>query len=422
MNSEELFKEAQTLFPMGVNSPVRYYKPVPVIFKHGYGSKIYDVENHEYIDYSLAFGPMILGHANKTVAEKIKNQVDSGILFGSLTENEVKLGEIIRNAVGSIKMMRFTNSGTEATTHAIRLARGFTGRKLIVKMEGGYHGAHDYALIKSGSGNITFGVPSSAGVPEEVSKTVLVGQYNDIESIETLFKQYGNDIACVITEPVLGNIGVVSPKNDFLKSLREITEKYSSLLIFDEVITGFRFAFKGYQDIIGIKPDLTTMGKIIGGGAPIGLFGGREDIMEKISPSGDVYEAGTFSGNPLSTAAGIATLEILRNKDYNYINNYASMLGKALEEITSELHMDVQINVAYSMLQMFFNKTPVVDYRTAISSDANKFRRLFMELLKLGIYVPPSQFETQFISFAHTDSDLNKTVDAYTKALESIRD
>ena len=250
MKSSDLFKEAMEIFPMGVNSPVRYYSPEPVMFQQARGSRAINVNGKEYIDYSMGFGPMILGHANPEVGMKIKEQVDRGILFGSLTENEIKLGKIIKNAVKSIDMLRFTNSGTEATMHAIRVARGFTGKKYILKMEGGYHGAHDYALIKSGSGTMTFGVPSSSGVPEEVSRTVLVGQYNDTESIEKLFREYGNDIAAVITEPVLGNIGVVNPEKDFLKSLREITEKYSSLLIFDEVITGFRFAFSGYPPSI----------------------------------------------------------------------------------------------------------------------------------------------------------------------------
>ncbi|WMT51337.1 MAG: glutamate-1-semialdehyde 2,1-aminomutase [Ferroplasma sp.] len=420
MRSSNLFKEAMDIFPMGVNSPVRYYSPEPVMFQQARGSRAIDVNGKEYIDYSMGFGPMILGHANPEVGMKIKEQVDRGILFGSLSENEIKLGKKIKNAVKSIDMLRFTNSGTEATMHAIRVARGFTGRKYILKMEGGYHGAHDYALIKSGSGTMTFGVPSSSGVPEEVSRTVLVGQYNDTESIEKLFREYGNEIAAVITEPVLGNIGVVNPKKDFLKSLREITEKYSSLLIFDEVITGFRFAFSGYQDIIGIKPDITTMGKIIGGGAPVGMFGGRSDVMEKIAPAGNVYEAGTFSGNPLTMAAGVATLDILKTKDYSQINGYAERLEKELNSMISEYGINAVVNRCYSMFQIFFNKKNVTDYSTATQSDTAKFNKMFHGLLEKGIFFPPSQFETEFISFAHNENDFQATVDAMSAVLKCL--
>ncbi len=420
MRSSELFKEALGLFPLGVNSPVRYYSPEPVMFAQGHGSKILDVNGKEYIDYSLGFGPMILGHANPDVSNHIKSQVDKGILFGSISENEIKLGKTIKNAVGSIERLRFTNSGTEATMHAIRLARGFTGKKYIVKMEGGYHGAHDYALIKSGSGTMTFGVPSSAGVPKEVSRTVLVGRYNDAESIEKLFKEHRNEIAAVITEPVLGNIGVINPENDFLNSLREITEKYSSLLIFDEVITGFRFGFKGYQDIAGIKPDLTTMGKIIGGGAPVGMFGGREDIMAHVAPQGDVYEAGTFSGNPLTMAAGIATLDQLKSKDYSAITNYAARLEEKLNSLISEYNIDATINRCHSMFQIFFNKNKVTDYKGATASDTEKFNKMFHMLLEKGIFFPPSQFETEFVSFAHSETDLESTVDAFSSVLKCL--
>ncbi len=420
MKSEELFKEALNLFPMGVNSPVRYYSPIPVMFKRGMGSKIFDVNDKQYIDYSLGFGPMILGHANEGIVRIMNEQIDKGILFGSITENEIQLGKIIKNSVKSIEMMRFTNSGTEATMHAMRLARGYTKKNLILKMEGGYHGAHDYSLIKSGSGTMTFGKPSSDGVPEEISKTVVVGQYNDKESIENIFKKYGNNIAAVITEPILGNIGVINPENDFLPFLREITEKHSSLLIFDEVITGFRFGFGAYQDIINIKPDITTMGKIIGGGMPIGLFGAGEEIMKNISPYGDVYEAGTFSGNPLSMATGIAALNTLKGKNYNYINNYAKRMEKSLNDIINDYKINGSVNRAYSMFQIFFNDRKVNSYGIAKNSDAGKFKRMFDQLLKKGIYVPPSQFETQFISFAHDDNDLQKTMDAYDTVLKCL--
>ena len=420
MKSDDVFNEALDLFPSGVNSPVRFYKPVPVIFQKGSGSKIYDVNGKEYIDYSLAFGPMILGHADPDVSSAIKKQADLGILFGSITENEVKLGKIIKKHVKSIEKMRFTNSGTEATMHAIRLARGYTNRKYILKMEGGFHGAHDYALIKSGSGTMTFGVPSSAGVPDEITRTVLVGRYNDFNSIESLFKEHGNDIAAVITEPILGNIGVINPEPGFLEFLREITEKYGSLLIFDEVITGFRFAFSGYQDIINIKPDITTMGKIIGGGAPIGLFGASSEIMDMISPSGNVYESGTFSGNPLSMATGLAAMEKLEKQDYTKINDYTKRLVNALYDVFNDKKIGVSINYYGSMFQIFFNKNGVKTYDDAVKSDKEKFNKFFRKMIDLGIYIPPSQFETNFISFAHSNEDLNKTVEAAKEAVSCI--
>ncbi|AAT42833.1 glutamate-1-semialdehyde 2,1-aminomutase [Picrophilus oshimae] len=420
MKGDDLFSEALKLFPSGVNSPVRFYRPVPVMFERGRGSRIYDVNGKEYIDYSLGFGPMILGHADPDVASAIKRQADNGILFGSITENEVRLGNIIKNHVKSIEKMRFTNSGTEATMHAIRLARGYTKRKYILKMEGGFHGAHDYALIKSGSGTMTFGVPSSNGVPEEITKTVLVGKYNDENSIESLFNEYGNDIAAVITEPILGNIGVINPEPGFLEFLREITNKYNSLLIFDEVITGFRFAFSGYQDIINIKPDITTMGKIIGGGAPIGLFGSSSEIMDLISPSGNVYESGTFSGNPLSMAAGIAAMEKLQGMDYSRINNYTADLVKSLYDIFNDKNIDVNINHYGSMFQIFFNKNEVKTYDDAIKSDKDRFFKFFKKMLDHNVYLPPSQFETNFVSFAHGRDDLNKTIEAAKEAVSCI--
>lgn len=393
-----------------MNSPVRFYKPSPVFLARGKGSRVYDDEGKSYIDYCLGYGPMILGHSNDRFNEIVKNRIEKGILFGSPTEEEITLAKMITGAVPSIEKMRFTNSGTEATMHSLRLARAFTGRDIIVKMEGGYHGAHDYSLIKSGSGSLTFGTPSSPGVPDEISKTVALGQYNDTDSIEKIFSELGDRIAAVITEPVLGNVGVVPPEDGFLQFLREITEKHSSLLIFDEVITGFRFGFHGYQDIVGIKPDLTTMGKIIGGGLPIGLFGGRADIMDNISPSGKVYEAGTFSGNPVSVSGGIATLEMLRSADYSGLSALADMLSKGLEEIASSHGEKINVNRIGSMFQMFFNNKEVRTYRDAVSSDAARFFEIFNRALGRGIFMPPSQFETNFLSFAHTRKDVEDTL------------
>lgn len=419
MRSEDLFRESSDLFPGGVNSPVRYYSPFPIAMSSGQGSKITDQDGNEYIDYCLGFGPMILGHSNSEVNEKIENKIRKGFLFGTPNENEVSLGKLIKASVKSVDKMRFTNSGTEATMHAIRLARGFTGKDLILKMEGGFHGAHDYSLIKSGSGTLTFGVPSSPGIPEEVTRTVLLGEFNNPDSIRNLFREYGERIAAVITEPIMGNTGVIQPDKGFLEFLREITEDNASLLIFDEVITGFRFAFSGFQDIVGIKPDLTTMGKIIGGGLPIGMLGGRSDIMDKISPSGPVYEAGTFSGNALSMAAGTAALKVLKNSDYSMLSSLSDRFVVEAEEMLSRVGKKAFINHYGSMFQLFFNQNRVTDYSSAMKSDREFFFRFFRKLLSHGIYLPPSQFETNFISFAHNEEDLDRTLKAFEEAIKN---
>lgn len=415
MNSASLFNESLKHFPGGVNSPVRFYKPNPVFVTKGKGSRVTDSDGSSYIDYCLGYGPMILGHSNEKFNEKLKNRIEEGILFGSPTEEEIELATMISSAVPSIQKMRFTNSGTEATMHAMRLARAYTGRDLILKMEGGYHGSHDYSLIKSGSGSLTFGSPSSPGVPEDIAKTVILGQYNDADSIRKAYTEVGDRIAAVITEPILGNVGVIPPEEGFLKELREITEEHSSLLIFDEVITGFRFGYHGYQDDIGIKPDLTTMGKIIGGGLPIGLFGGREDIMDNISPAGKVYEAGTFSGNPVSISGGISTLEILKGANYGHLTTLTEKLTKGLSEIAQDSGESVSINQVGPMFQMFMNANRVRNYRDAVSSDAEKFFEMFTSALKSGVFMPPSQFETNFLSFAHTGQDIEKTLEIFSE-------
>lgn len=421
MGSSKLFDDASSIFPKGVNSPVRYFRPYPIFMKSGQGSRIEDEDGNNYIDYCLGFGPMILGHSNKIVSGKMLEQINKGILFGTPNESEIKLGKLIKGAIKSIEKMRFTNSGTEATMHAIRAARAYTKRKYILKMEGGFHGAHDYTLIKAGSGALTFGNPSSPGIPEEVSKTVLVGRFNEQGSIESFFKEMGNEIAAVITEPILGNTGVIMPEDGFLKFLREITDKYSSLLIFDEVITGFRFRFSGYQDIIRVTPDITTLGKIIGGGTPIGLFGGRRDLMDSISPSGNVYESGTFSGNPLSMVAGFSTLEVLKNSDYKKINDYTNKISNELTDITSSFGVDGSVNWYGSMFQLFFNKEKVTNYEIATKSNAELFKKMFDQLLRNGVYVPPSQFETNFVSFAHSDADLDRTIKSFEEAIKNIK-
>ncbi|AKA47753.1 glutamate-1-semialdehyde aminotransferase [uncultured archaeon] len=413
MSSSVLFDESQRYFPGGVNSPVRYYRPNPVFIKKGKGSRIFDADGKQYIDYCLGYGPMILGHANEKFSESLKARIEDGILFGSPTEEENILASKIREAIPSVEKMRFTNSGTEATMHAIRLARAHTKRKIILKMEGGYHGAHDYSLIKAGSGSLTFGTPSSPGVPEEISRTVVLGEYNNIDSIRKIFSEMGDQIAAVITEPVMGNVGVVPPKEGFLQELREICDRNSSLLILDEVITGFRFGYHGYQDLANLKPDLTTLGKIIGGGLPIGLFGGRADIMDEISPSGKVYEAGTFSGNPVSVSGGIATLDVLRNSDYSHLTGLTEKLAAGISDIAERAGEDVQINQIGPMFQVFFNSRKVSKYADAISSNSERFFEIFTRALQEGIYMPPSQFETNFLSFAHSESDIEETISAF---------
>lgn len=417
MDSRELFSQSSRLFPGGVNSPVRYYEPYPVFMKKGEGSTIYDVDEKPYTDFCLAFGPLILGHSHPEIVSAVRSAVGNATSLGAPTENEIRLGSMITAAVPSVKKMRFTNSGTEATMHALRLARGFTGRNIILKMEGGFHGSHDYALIKSGSGTLTFGNPSSQGIPPEVSRTVVVGQYNNPGSIEEIFRKYGKDIAAVITEPIMGNAGVIKPEKDFLEFLREITISHDSLLILDEVITGFRFGFRGYQDIAGVSPDLTTMGKIIGGGFPIGLFGGRDDIMDKISPVGPVYESGTFSGNYVTMAAGIAALKQLKNMDYQGLEARSEMFEKALVENMPH-HEKFAVSRFGSMFQIFLGIDHPGSYDEVIKADSRKFMKMFHLLLKKGVYMAPGQFETNFISFAHSKEDLEISALKIAEALK----
>lgn len=418
MISRELFSKSSRLFPGGVNSPVRYYDPYPIFMKMGKGSKIFDVDGMGYTDFCLAFGPLILGHSHPDVVNSVKSAVENATSLGTPTENEITLGSMINRAVPSIEKMRFTNSGTEATMHAMRLARGYTGRNIILKMEGGFHGAHDYSLIKSGSGTLTFGIPSSRGVPPEVSKTVLVGQYNSPSTIEEIFRKFGKDIAAVITEPIMGNAGVIKPENNFLEFLREITEKHGSLLIFDEVITGFRFGFSGYQDLVGIKPDITTLGKIIGGGFPIGLFGGRSDIMDSISPLGPVYESGTFSGNYVTMAAGIAALNKLHDLDYSDLESKTATFERTLRENMGE-NERIVISRYGSMFQLFLGIDNAGSYQDVMKADSSRFMRMFRMLLERGIYMAPGQFETNFVSFSHTGEDLE---DAAIKISGALKD
>jgi glutamate-1-semialdehyde 2,1-aminomutase len=419
--SERLFEKAKRLIPGGVNSPVRAFKPYPFFTKSAKGSHLTDVDGKEYIDYCLGYGPLILGHAAKQIVEAVKDQLDQGTLYGTPSEQEVELAELICKCVPSAEMVRLVTTGAEATMSAIRAARGFTGRKKIIKFEGCYHGAHDCVLVKAGSGATTFGMPDSLGVPEETAKNTIVVPYNEAEAFEATVKKERKDLAAVIVEPVIGNIGVVTPKKGYLHLLRELTEQHDLVLIFDEVITGFRMALGGAQEYYGVKPDLTTLGKVLGGGFPMAAYAGREEIMQMIAPSGRVYQAGTYSGNPVSVAAGLTTLKILRDRKrfYAKLEENCENLVKSLECLAKELGVPAQINHVASMFQMFLTSEPVYDYASAKKADSKKFLELHKRLLGQGIFVPPSQFETCFLSSAHTARDIERTVQGFGRALQS---
>ena len=416
MYSEELFNESKKYFPGGVNSPVRAFKPYPFFVKSAGGSKITDVDEKTYIDYCLAYGPLILGHANPKVVREVSNQLTIGSAYGTPSENEIKLAKEIVDRIPSAEMLRFTNSGTEATMSAIRLARGFTGRNKIVKFEGAYHGAHDYVLVKSGSGAAT--LPDSLGIPEDTTKNTLSVPFNDEEALVGLIKGEGENIACIILEVVMGNVGCIEPKKGFLEFLRKITEENGIILIFDEVITGFRVARGGAQDYYNVTPDLTTLGKIVGGGLPMGAFCGKKEIMELIAPNGPVYHAGTFSGNPISVQAGISTLQQLDDKLYKDLERKGNFLRSNIKSIVDEQEYNVQPVGLASMFQIYFNPSEVYNYVDAQASDRRKFLRYFKSLLKEGVFIPPSQFECNFISSAHSMEDIQNTIDSIDLALE----
>jgi glutamate-1-semialdehyde 2,1-aminomutase len=423
--SNELFEKSKSIIPGGVNSPVRAFKSVglnPPFIKKALGSKVFDVDGNEYIDYVGSWGPMILGHANTEIIEEIVRAAHDGTSFGAPTERELELAQLICDAVPSVEMVRMVNSGTEAVMSAIRLARGFTGRDKILKFEGCYHGHSDGLLVKAGSGALTTGIPDSAGVPVDYAKNTLTASYNNIDEVEGIFKSLGNELAAVIIEPVAGNMGVVPPKKEFLVSLRTLTEQYGALLIFDEVITGFRVSYSGAQGYYGITPDLSVFGKIIGGGMPVGAYGGRKDIMSMISPSGPVYQAGTLSGNPVAMAAGIKTLKILRDNSsiYEQIDKNAGLLEKAFASSAGKYGLSCSVNRIGSLLSAFFTGEKVVDFKSAVKSDTAKFAKYFAGMLEHGIYVAPSQFEAMFISAAHSDDDIAATVNAIDEVFAGI--
>lgn len=414
--SDILFEKSKRMMPGGVNSPVRAFYAVkrnPLFIDHAKGSKIFDVDGKEYIDYVCSWGPGILGHADDRVIEAVKEACEKGLTFGAPTEKEYILAELVQKMMPSMEMLRLVNSGTEAVMSAIRAARGFTGKDKIVKFRGCYHGHSDGLLVKAGSGALTQSVPDSLGIPADYTRNTLVAEYNDTISVENLFSEYGEEIAAIIVEPVAANMGVVLPEKHFLENLRRIADRYQSLLIFDEVITGFRLSLGGAQEYFGVKPDLTTLGKIIGGGMPMAAYGGRRDIMEMVAPLGGVYQAGTLSGNPIATTAGIETLKILTEEnDRGLYDRLAESTGQLAGTVRDAFGDRVWVNQIGSLMSVFFTDKPVVDYESAIGSDTERYADYFNYMLGQGIYLAPSQFEAMFVSNVHTKADLEKTCQA----------
>jgi glutamate-1-semialdehyde 2,1-aminomutase len=412
--SEELFRRAQELIPGGVNSPVRAYRSVggsPPFIARGEGSHIFDVDGNEYIDYVGSWGPLLLGHRHPAILAALEMALTIGTSFGAPTEQEVELAAAICDAVPSIEMVRLVNSGTEATMSAIRVARGFTGRDLIVKFEGCYHGHVDSLLVKAGSGVATLGIADTQGVPKSFCDTTIALPFNSVEAVEEAFRAHGPRIAGIIVEPVVGNMGCVPPRPGYLEALRNVTTQHGALLIFDEVMTGFRVAFGGAQQRFGIQPDLTTLGKVIGGGLPVGAYGGRKDIMSRVAPAGPIYQAGTLSGNPLAVAAGLAMLRHLKAHPEIY-----DQLERRAAELCCAAPAGVTVNRVGSMFTLFFTGQPVTDYESAKRSDTARFGRFFRAMLERGIYLAPSQFEAAFLSAAHTEEDISETVAAAAEA------
>ncbi|MDA1477457.1 glutamate-1-semialdehyde 2,1-aminomutase [Bacillus changyiensis] len=421
--SKAAFAKAKQVMPGGVNSPVRAFKSVnmdPIFMERGKGSKIYDIDGNEYIDYVLSWGPLILGHCNENVISAVQKSAQYGTSFGTPTEIETELAELVIERVPSIEIVRMVSSGTEATMSALRLARGYTGRNKIVKFEGCYHGHGDSLLIKAGSGVATLGLPDSPGVPESVAKHTITVPYNDLESIKLVFEEFGDDIAGIIVEPVAGNMGVVPPVKGFLEGLRELTETYGSLLIFDEVMTGFRVDYRCAQSYFGVTPDLTCLGKVIGGGLPVGAYGGKAEIMAKVAPSGSIYQAGTLSGNPLAMTAGLETLKQLTPDTYREFSRKADRLETGISEAARKNGIPHTFNRAGSMLGFFFTNEPVINYDTAKQSDLNLFANYYKGMADEGVFLPPSQYEGLFLSTAHTDEDIEHTITAVERVFSKM--
>lgn len=422
--SKQAFTEAKDLMPGGVNSPVRAFKSVdmdPIFMERGKGSKIYDIDGNEYIDYVLSWGPLILGHANDRVVESIKKVAETGTSFGASTVIENELAQLVIDRVPSVEMIRMVSSGTEATMSALRVARGYTSRNKILKFEGCYHGHGDSLLIKAGSGVATLGLPDSPGVPEGTAKNTITVPYNDLAAVKYAFEQFGEDIACIIVEPVAGNMGLVPPQPGFLEGLRDVTTQYGALLIFDEVMTGFRVGYNCAQGYYGVTSDMTCLGKVIGGGLPVGAFGGKREIMERVAPSGTIYQAGTLSGNPLAMTAGFETLSQLTPEVYTEFQRKGDLLEKGISAAAAKYDIPHTFNRAGSMIGLFFTNEEVINYEGAKTSDLAFFGTYYREMAEQGIYLPPSQFEGLFLSTAHTDEDIEKTITAAEKAFSKLK-
>lgn len=418
-SSIRLFDSARKLMPGGVCSPVRAISPHPFYTARAEGPYLWDCDENRFIDYCLAYGPMILGHRHPAIREAVVDQLERGWLYGTPSELEVRLAQRISDHYPSIKRLRFVSSGTEATMAAIRVARGSTGRDLIIKIEGGFHGAHDSVLVKAGSGATTLGIPDSWGVPVDAAKNTLQVPYNNPDALEEVLERFSGQIACLIMEPVLGNIGPVLPERGYLQTVRRLTEENDVLLIFDEVITGFRLSLGGAQEYFGIKPDLTTLGKIIGGGFPIGVFGGRADLMDQVAPEGAIYQAGTFNGSPVSLAAGLATLDVLEKEDtLNKLNRTGEKMRSALKEIVEDLRLNYSVVGIASMFKIFFGPEPH-NYAQALECDRAGYLQFFHRMLNSGIFLTPSQYETDFLSAAHGRDVIESTLEAFRSCLKS---
>ncbi len=422
--SSDLFEEAQRYLPGGVNSPVRAFRAVggrPFFVEKGDGSRVYDVDGNVYIDYVCSWGPLILGHAHPQVVEALQKTVERGTSYGAPTELEVTLARMVTEALPSVEMVRFVSSGTEAVMSALRVARAYTQRDKVVKFAGCYHGHADSLLVKAGSGALTLGVPNSAGVPEAVARDTITVSYNNLDQVREVMGSLGKEVACIIVEPVAGNMGVVAPSPGFLEGLRELTQKYGALLVFDEVITGFRLSYGGAQGLYGIRPDLTCLGKVIGGGLPVGAYGGRREIMEHVAPLGPAYQAGTLSGNPLAMTAGIQTLTLLRSgRIYEELEEQGRSLAEGTEEAYRAANLLCCLNRVGSMWTLFFTHGPVKDDRDIERANVERYARYFRAMLDRGISLPPSQFEAAFLSAAHSTQDVAETIEASREALQLV--
>ena len=421
--SEYLYKRARELIPGGVNSPVRYYSPYPLFVASAKGSRFRTVDGEEFLDYCMAYGALLDGHAYEEVVEAVQKALARGSLYGQPTEMEVELASLISSLVPSMEMVRLVNSGTEATMHSLRLARAFTGRQKILKFEGGYHGAHESVLVKAGSGASSLGIPNSEGIPNNVAKDTLVAKFNDEEMSDRIIKDHTHELAAVIIEPVMGNMGPILPRPGFLETLRKTTQENGVVLIFDEVITGFRVALGGAQEYFRVRPDMTVLGKILGGGLPLGAFGGRREIMEKLAPLGGVYQAGTYSGNPVSVAASLATLQSLKRRAgqlYPKLEKSGEEMRRAINDLIRSAKVAAQVNGLSSMFQIFFTDHPVIDYDSAKTSDTTRFQKYFQSLLASRVFVPPSQFESCFLATSHKDDEIQTTLEAVESALNRL--